>query len=333
MSLNTPDHFDLFARQFLNTAGADVKRNFTLLGQVTIPFNNDEISYSINCVMDIPGQESTETKKIHTKLELSYYGGSNIRKDVPYKGPLPPARLAVCRGEYILFYEIKSELLNGKLRFRVDSLDDPTNNMLFTAKETHFPDLLASMVRKDLARVTETKLSSMIQPMGVIEQTAESQEALLESLPAGLNHWIPGAHLVPLTAAIQRAVKTNTCLWLNQSRDYGCRTMYINIRVDQRNGNFIVSGDTSPKVTMDGEAPDHMYPQGWAGCKHSPGLLRMVLDMNEAISQKVTREQVHTQIAIAEDAIRDMISRYSLNVSTKKTISPEQLMKYYGKKA
>lgn len=322
--LNDAASFKLMATRFLREPHTDSKRTVSLMGTINEHFQNTAITLEFKRLADT---QSSHDPNI--TIEFTYFGQDGKRIDEVYQGPKPDATLIAMHGTVIMPYMVSSEMIDeGKYRYKMISVTNPENTMMFRETENAFDTLLATMLKDDLNQILGVK--TMTEAAGCKRQP--TQDELLAALPTQPNNWLPAQHLVPLATAIQKAIKGNPCMWLDQGRDYGCQTKYLNIRVDQRNGNFIVAGDMHPRLVIDGAYPDHFYPQGWAGCNLHPGFLKMILDLNELTSHKVTREQVRQQVAVSIDAMQQMVAQYALNINVKKTVTGEQLMRYYGKK-
>jgi hypothetical protein len=326
MQLNHPSFFPIFAANFLRENGGDIKRIMSIFGNTTEVFFNEQLRkgfVELFC-KDRPGAK--------VGSELSYMGGASASQMGELHVEFPPAQLRWVVDKHMFFYDVMAEKdrASPNIRFKIVSKLNPKNSMMITEKETYFETIMGSMIKEDFDFLA-ARAGKDIKP----EPEAKTQEELLASLPKGLNDWLPGEHLAGLATAIQRFIReTDASGWLQQGRELNCRTTYLNIRVDQRNGAFIVAGDSSPKIHIDHDYPDHMYPRGWdSKCKLNPMLLKLCLDLNEQMNAHATEPQLRVQVGMVEEWLKEMVSRHVLEISSKKSISGEQLMKYYGKKS
>lgn len=154
----------------------------------------------------------------------------------------------------------------------------------------------------------------------------------LDLPPDITNNWISGEHLSSLGTAIQRAIKESGYFWMEQSLQLKCQTKYINIRVDQRTGHFVVTGDLFPTLSMEKEYPNHFYKNDWIGSKLNPFVLNMVLAINKISQQTVSHPLVRKQVESAIEALELMVKCRAIKINDLKVIEPKDLMTYYGKK-
>lgn len=322
-------HFDLFVEKFFkNNEDHGIKSTTSRIGMKTlsIPVNED-ISRLVH-TEDIVSKFGT----LEMLMEFSYLGAFGHREDECFYGRRPAATLAVSFGEHLAVFQVASAQAAGQDRivFKMRSLSDDSHEFTFGAGESSFNILLADMIEQAVRRLYGMTIKSEVVP---VEPPKDEQAALLASLPAQVNNWIPAEHLGPLAASIANRVKADPVLWLKQGRELGFSTKYLNLNIDQRNGAFVVTGEVTPHLVIQDSYPDHFYPQGWdSSCNLHAGLLKMVLDINKAIGCYPTREQVCMQVAYAGEALQELVSTRNLEIQSRKAITPEQLMQYYGKK-
>ena len=329
---NTRNHFDTFVEKFFTNRSEDgIKTTTSRMGMKNVSFSMDEVS-RLAQTDDIIAKRGTTA----IWMEFTYFGAYGFHDDEIFIGERPPAVLAITYYDRVFFFHVASSQQpeSARIVYKMRSNLDESAEFTFTQNEAHFDILLADMLEQSLRRVYSIpKEDSTITACEAAGQPVTDQVALLAALPAHHNNWIPAEHLGALATSIQNRVKADPLLWLHQGRDLGISTKYLGLRIDQRDGGFIVTGEVTPHLLIQERYPDHFYPQGWdSSCNLHAGLLKMVLDLNKAIGHRVTREQVRMQVAYAGEALQELVSTRNLEIQTRKVITPEQLMKFYGKK-
>lgn len=322
-----------FISRVLQQTPGDTTKHTDMLGQVTLAFFHEGCT---KANMEILKQKNDRETICAVNFGFMCYDVIEGSEKNPFSDSI--SMLVVLRG-HRLHFDVTYVLQETGLVFTLKSKNSVSNHLKIHEREKPEDAVTILMALFD----REIEFNNYFTSNGVPVPDAPAPVKAEEPAPVigefkgtiPPDTWLPGEHLAPLAQAIQRYIKeTDSGGWLSQGRELGCQTKYLNIRVDQRTGHFVVSGDSVPTIHIDHNYPDHMYPRGWdSKCKMNPMILQLVIDTNQLVDRKVTNQQIRNQVGNVENWLQEMVGRRVLEISSKKAITGTELMKYYGKKS
>lgn len=138
--------------------------------------------------------------------------------------------------------------------------------------------------------------------------------------------WNPASHLIPVVTTIHNNIDKNPTAWLEQGLKLGCQVKYLNMRIDQRTGHFILTGDTVPVVEFPVHDAQHMFPPGWSSEDQTHhGLASTVDEINQMLKLGLRKEQLKLMAKIIEKNVDENIRRYSFRIKMNKAISLKEI--------
>lgn len=328
-----------FVTKVLSHPIGETSSHSDVLGQTTVAFFHEGCTDRFEAMLK---EQVVNIKARAVRFGFSFYKEIDGMVETPFDNE---ATMYVLYGQHRLYFSITHHRKgNGVIVFTVKSKYNTTNVVMMTEDERTEDaiTILLAMFENEVKHFNMFLSAPFAESSSTNVAVAEPVKAE-EPVPAISEFkgtippdiWLPGEHLAPLAQAIQRYIKeTDSGGWLTQGRELGCQTKYLNIRVDQRTGHFVVSGDSVPTIHIDHNYPDHMYPRGWdSKCKMNPMILQLVIDTNQLVDRKVTNQQIRNQVGNVENWLQEMVGRRVLEISSKKAITGTELMKYYGKKS
>lgn len=317
---------DLFFQKFFHLPDEGGKHSVgTTLGFLSYRCNNRALLKEVaeEFVLSYPKHKFEE---VILEAEYSYHSNKHAHfQAIERNGSINKGLLSVRLNNDIFMFSVSTDMRsNDKTFYKIQSLNFPENGYTISLTENCFGSLFTSLVLKEY--------QCTYAPISAKPEVPKEPEL---KIPQGDTDWpwIQAENLVPFAAALQKKISENPSGFLDQTHELGCQTKYITITVDQRIGNFTVSGRTDPKLIVQHSYPQHFYPQGWTvDDKMNTFILNMVLDLNSLVNMKVTKQQVRLQAANLETSLKEAFSRYAFDLVMNQSILPHDLMKYYGPK-
>lgn len=137
--------------------------------------------------------------------------------------------------------------------------------------------------------------------------------------------WINTEELTNVVSSIVKNIATKPFGWFKQSQDLECDVKYINLRIDQRTGHFIITGDVQPCLNPTLSAPDHMLPEGWS--KDDDTSFVIACAVNEIAETLSVKTDKQTKLKIADIIKRHLeigVKISHFKITNKKPITHEQ---------
>lgn len=137
--------------------------------------------------------------------------------------------------------------------------------------------------------------------------------------------WIKPEELTKVVSSIIKSITEKPFGWFKQSQALECDAKYINLRIDQRTGHFIITGDVQPCLNPTLSSPSHMLPEGWSeGDDTSYVIACAVNEITDTLEAKADKQ---TKLKIAEIIKHHLELGVKINhfqINNKKTITHEE---------
>lgn len=146
--------------------------------------------------------------------------------------------------------------------------------------------------------------------------------------------WNDPSYLVPFVQKVAKNIEQKPCDWLDQTRKLGCGVKYLDIRIDQRTGHFLVTGKGDDTVVNFHvyDAP-HLFPAGWSykdGINHN--LAELANNLNEYLQLELSKEQLKAIAQIIEGKVSWMIKSNAIEIRTSAAIARDKLETNWNEK-
>lgn len=138
--------------------------------------------------------------------------------------------------------------------------------------------------------------------------------------------WLESKELVPFMQKVADQIQKKPTAWLDQSFKSECQLKYMNVRIDQRTGEFVVTGDVQPSAEVKVHDAPHFFPRGWTpDCGVNSEMLKAILRMNENTGVESTLETVQKQAKEMVDFIKEATNIRHIEFNDSKALTVEQV--------
>lgn len=134
--------------------------------------------------------------------------------------------------------------------------------------------------------------------------------------------WNDSNKFIPTMNRLHENIQKHPTAWMDQGLKLKCRVKYVNIRVDQRTGHFVLSGDTDFKISFPVYDADHFYANGWLSKDGvNSVLVSAVTEVNDMLGLKLRKEQLKIMSAIIEKHIESGVRTNNFRIESRKTLT------------